>query len=533
MKKIKLVITILVIITMFNSVALAKTFNDLDGHWAKEVIEKMSDKGVLNGFEDGTFKPNESVTREQFAKILVETLKLNQVSGETKYTDVEETRWSKKYIDIAKEYIINSKEENGEYTFYPTKPMTREEVVVAVCKSMNLDTKNISLEEKTEILKAFSDSSKMNETQKEYVTTAVKEKIMNGKDGYFDLEGNLTRAEVSKLMCNILEKREAEIQVIKPTKVLQLSDTIATILRYESESYKRPLWLRGLIDGSEGYAIDDDFSKFLKINGISKERINEEYESFWEEIGEKYCDLYDLGDGYSTGISYNATSTLEVKGYDYSVKNLDDDGLVTAWVEGVKGDGIGEKITLKMQQYGWSWPDNLGMVQTEDGWRLMTKEEFEKAQKDDNHYSYCYSGEKETTYEPRTYEEYKEYVRKFGWWGTYANVHEKSFTGWKNGLTGFYIVNGYAKNEKLFKANSRVKKLKLTIDGTKEYILELEDTMNPQLFDIRYEQEPNLDKLDAIKAEFEILEVYKGEKYEDTVITTLKGHSYTNMHMGG
>ena len=107
------------------------------------------------------------------------------------------------------------------------------------------------------------------------------------------------------------------------------------------------------------------------------------------------------------------------------------------------------------------------------------------------------------------------------------------FTGWKNGLTGFYIVNGYAKNEKLFKANSRVKKLKLTIDGTKEYILELEDTMNPQLFDIRYEQEPNLDKLDAIKAEFEILEVYKGEKYEDTVITTLKGCSYTNMNMGG
>lgn len=111
--------------------------------------------------------------------------------------------------------------------------------------------------------------------------------------------------------------------------------------------------------------------------------------------------------------------------------------------------------------------------------------------------------------------------------------NEPVFTGWKNGLTGFYIVNGYAKNEKLFKANSRVKKLKLTIDETREYILELEDTMNPQLFDIEYEQEPDFDKLNAVKAEFEILEVYKGEKYEDTVITTLKGRSYTNMNMGG
>ena len=117
--------------------------------------------------------------------------------------------------------------------------------------------------------------------------------------------------------------------------------------------------------------------------------------------------------------------------------------------------------------------------------------------------------------------------------GLPLNKPKPVFTGWKNGLTGFYIVNGYAKNEKLFKANSRVKKLKLTIDGTKEYILELEDTMNPQLFDIEYEQEPDFDKLNAVRAEFEILEVYKGEKYEDTVITTLKGCSYTNMPMGG
>lgn len=57
--------------------------------------------------------------------------------------------------------------------------------------------------------------------------------------------------------------------------------------------------------------------------------------------------------------------------------------------------------------------------------------------------------------------------------------------------------------------------------------------MNPQLFDIEYEQEPDFDKLNAVRAEFEILEVYKGEKYEDTVITTLKGRSYTNMNMGG
>lgn len=420
MKKIKLVITILVIITMFNSVALAKTFNDLDGHWAKEVIEKMSDKGVLNGFEDGTFKPNESVTREQFAKILVETLKLNQVSGETKYTDVEETRWSKKYIDIAKEYIINSKEENGEYTFYPTKPMTREEVVVAVCKSMNLDAKNISSEEKTEILKAFSDSSKMSETQKEYVTTAVKEKIMNGKDGYFDLEGNLTRAEVSKLMCNILEKRETEIEVIKPTKVLQLSDDLKFALSYDNYEYGL-LRLVERFNNGLGPVEWENISEFLDSKNIDKEKLEKEIDTILAEAGGKYCDFDGDGGGdyYSTAISYNATSTLKMNGYDYSVENLGNDSIGKAWGEGVKGDGIGEKITLRMQKYGWSSFDSRGMIQTEDCWRLMTKEEFEElqikeAQRGDRYLDYCFSYDDITeTYTPLTYDEYKESVRNW------------------------------------------------------------------------------------------------------------------------
>jgi hypothetical protein len=72
----------------------------------------------------------------------------------------------------------------------------------------------------------------------------------------------------------------------------------------------------------------------------------------------------------------------------------------------------------------------------------------------------------------------------------------------------------------LYKANSRVKKLKLTIDDKTEYILELEDTMMPQIFDVNYKTS-HAEKLYPIKAEFEILEVYKGEKYEDTAINTL------------
>lgn len=45
-------------------------FNDIKNHWAKDTIEKWKDKGVISGYPDGTFKPDNPVTRAELAKIL-------------------------------------------------------------------------------------------------------------------------------------------------------------------------------------------------------------------------------------------------------------------------------------------------------------------------------------------------------------------------------------------------------------------------------------------------------------------------------
>lgn len=45
-------------------------FLDIEGHWAENDIEKAADKGVVSGFDDGTFKPDEGVTRAQLCSIL-------------------------------------------------------------------------------------------------------------------------------------------------------------------------------------------------------------------------------------------------------------------------------------------------------------------------------------------------------------------------------------------------------------------------------------------------------------------------------
>ena len=203
-QKLKVIVTAIisfVMVTLGTLSFAATTFSDIEGHWAKTVVEEMAVKGVLNGFEDGTFRPDESVTREQFAKILVETLKIAGNTTNIKFVDIEEDRWSKDYIYRASRYLTGY-ENNGKYFFRPTEASVREDVAVAVVQAEGLQNEKPDYT----LLNKFSDSGEISEGIKKYVAIAVKNEIMRGKDGYFDPQGNLTRAEVSQLMYNVFQK---------------------------------------------------------------------------------------------------------------------------------------------------------------------------------------------------------------------------------------------------------------------------------------------------------------------------------------
>lgn len=91
------------------------------------------------------------------------------------------------------------------------------------------------------------------------------------------------------------------------------------------------------------------------------------------------------------------------------------------------------------------------------------------------------------------------------------------------------VVTGYANNEKLWKENNRVKTLLMYIDNEPYAYLELEDTINPQLFNVWENERFELKPSQEIKLKFEIIDVYEGTKYDDTAITYLdvefmKGH---------
>ena len=103
----------MIALSMVLSIALvpvnAAAFSDIDGHWAKADIEKMASAGFLNGYPDGTFRPNGPVTRAEFAKIICEAYKLPvSENGWLLYEDNDSGKWYAKYASAFYCLVFNN-----------------------------------------------------------------------------------------------------------------------------------------------------------------------------------------------------------------------------------------------------------------------------------------------------------------------------------------------------------------------------------------------------------------------------------------
>ncbi|MFC3883604.1 S-layer homology domain-containing protein [Bacillus songklensis] len=141
MKKISLVVLSFIlllslIIPTFNHVQAAVSFKDVPSHhWAKKEIDYLVDNGIITGYKDGTFKPNNNVTNAQVALMLVRALKLN-TNGRPNpnLTDVPSTYHAYKEIAAVIEEGIFPKEKK----FNPNSPITREAMARVLAKAFKL-----------------------------------------------------------------------------------------------------------------------------------------------------------------------------------------------------------------------------------------------------------------------------------------------------------------------------------------------------------------------------------------------------------
>ena len=105
-------------------------FTDIDGHWAKSDIITMSKLGIVKGYEDGTFKPENKITRAEFATMITRFDEMQKLNIETSFVDVTKDHWAYETINYARIMGWISGYEDG--TFRPNNSIKRAEAITII-----------------------------------------------------------------------------------------------------------------------------------------------------------------------------------------------------------------------------------------------------------------------------------------------------------------------------------------------------------------------------------------------------------------
>lgn len=186
---------ILVFVAIFifaiNSMAFAEG-TDLENHWAKTEIEYLIEKGIVSGYNDGTFKPDKEITRAEFIKIINNVLGYSE-KAEISFTDVKESEWY--YEDIQKGVAAGYIGGYSDGTMKPNKPITRQEVAKVIAIAYDLD-RYTSVSSNS-----FTDSDSIDEWAKNYIGIMKDKELITGySDGSFSPKKNVTRGEIAKII---------------------------------------------------------------------------------------------------------------------------------------------------------------------------------------------------------------------------------------------------------------------------------------------------------------------------------------------
>ncbi|MFD2614960.1 S-layer homology domain-containing protein [Paenibacillus gansuensis] len=184
-------------------------FSDVAKHWAKQAINDMGSRMVVKGFQDGTFKPNQDMTRAEFAAIMVRGLGLRLDTGKAPFTDVQLDDWFSAAVQTASAYKLIDGFEDG--TFRPNDKITREQAMVIIAKAMKISglQGKMQVQDASVMLNDFADANHVSVWAKDSVSSTVLAGIVSGKYGkVVDPKAHITRAEVAIMIRNLLIKSD-------------------------------------------------------------------------------------------------------------------------------------------------------------------------------------------------------------------------------------------------------------------------------------------------------------------------------------
>lgn len=186
-----------------------RTFTDMGKHWSNSVVAVLAAKNIIDSSYGTMFKPEQKITRAEFAVMLSRGLGLaGDRDAAARFRDVQPSTQTGDYIGAAaKAGIITG---NTDATFRPNDNITREQMAIMMIRAMEYTGNPITLSSSTDAaLIVFKDKSKIQRQSAEFVAKAVQSGIIQGMPGgIFQPQGNATRAQGAVMLQRMLTKAD-------------------------------------------------------------------------------------------------------------------------------------------------------------------------------------------------------------------------------------------------------------------------------------------------------------------------------------
>jgi hypothetical protein len=180
-------------------------FMDVEHHWAKDAINDMGSRMVIDGMSDGSFQPDRDMTRAEFAVTLVRALGLKSSSSASPFRDVNKTDWYSGYISTAYQYGIVAG--YGDGSFAPKDTISREQAMAMIANTMHITGLAAGLQpgEADQLLAAYADSDKSSAWARSDIAQCLKTGVISGRSGNLIAPvEHVTRAEVAEMVRKLL-----------------------------------------------------------------------------------------------------------------------------------------------------------------------------------------------------------------------------------------------------------------------------------------------------------------------------------------
>jgi hypothetical protein len=234
--------------------AAAAAFTDIKAHWAESTVDHMVDQGLLDGFPDGTFRPDDTVTADQFIKILLLSFSeqypngernwkssfLQQVSPVNQSVLKQDFRdfsfkpgtvgyWAKPFIDLASGLNLISKNQFSDYKANLKREDVAEIIYYTLKETEYLEDENYSIT----LASRFGDFQSATSRQQKFISEVIAKGIMEGyPNGYFGIGRYVTRAESLRILERLTDKS-------KRIQAAGLKNEIVRVVPTKDGSYKK------------------------------------------------------------------------------------------------------------------------------------------------------------------------------------------------------------------------------------------------------------------------------------------------------